>query len=82
MGQRYIIAMRALGSHRKVLTAKPARQWVVSSFKVIIYDRGGRETTFYGENFRGPLRARTKNFAAHSASRDYFSVPTPEEYHR
>ena len=58
MGQRYIIAMRALGSHRKVLTAKLARLWVVSSFKparhkgpAIIYDRGAPRGK---QHFRSP----------------------------
>ena len=50
---------------------------------VIIYDRGPRrKTTFYGKKFRGPLSARTKNVAAHSASHDNFSMPTLDEYHR
>ncbi len=49
---------------------------------VIIYDRGGgggrRKTAFSGKICHGPLGARTKNFAAHSTSRDNFSTPTLE----
>ncbi len=50
---------------------------------VIIYDRGARrKATFYGKKFRGPLSALTKKFAAHSASRDNFSMHTLERYKR
>ncbi len=45
---------------------------------VIIYDQGGERSqmTFYGKYFRGPPNARRKIFAAYSASREIFSMPT------
>ncbi len=46
---------------------------------VIIYDPGGgggRKTAFSRKNFRGPLSAWTKNFAAHSTLWNNFSTPT------
>ena len=39
----------------------------------------GERKTFYGKFFHGPLIGWTKKIAAHSASRNNFSMPTLEE---